>query len=145
MRTTVLLAMLPLALAGTLLPEPRSPYTGPRQSPIAAHADSFRERFEAVYPTHTFAQRWWPGDGVTFDQRWAPVELPGPVRVRTIQITKPPPEPPQEAVAAINTAVPLPEPRPTVQAKPRPIRVANICEKHGLRKVETGRTWRCRR
>jgi hypothetical protein len=141
MRTTILLAMLPLALAGTLLPEPRSPYTGVKTPTIAAHAGE----------VHTFAERWWPGDGsfaaepLTFEQRWAPVEQTWGRRVKTISIRQTAPEPSQEAVAAINTAVPLPEPRPTVQAKPRPIRVANICEKHGLRKVETGRTWRCRR
>jgi len=151
MRPALLLAMIPLALMGTLTPEPRSPWTGPTRSPIAAQAGE----------VNTFAERWWPGDGsfapqpLTFEQRWEPVEQAWGRRVKTITITKPPPEPSQEAVAAINNAVPLPRERPesvplssipgSTHAKPRPIRVADICAKHGLRKVETGRTWRCRK
>ena len=141
MKPVLLLAMIPLALMGTLTPEPRSPWTGPSQSPIAAQAGE----------VNTFAERWWPGDGsfapnpLTFEQRWEPVERAWGRRVKTITITKPPPEPPQEAVAAINNAVPLPPERPIVQAKPRPTRVADICTKHGLRKVTEGRTWRCRK
>jgi hypothetical protein len=142
MKHAIWLAMIPLAILGTLTPEPRSPYTGPRQSPIAAQAQE----------VNTFEERWWPGDGsfapnpLTFEQRWAPVEQAWGRRVKTITITKPPPEPSQEAVAAINTAVPLPELRSrSMVAKPRPIRVADICTKHGMRKVETGRTWRCKK
>lgn len=154
-----LLALIPLALAATFLPEPKSPYVGPKVPP-AAQADSFKQRFEPVYPRHTFAERWWPGDGsfapdpLTFEQRWAPVEQTWGRRVKTISITKPPPEPPHEAVAAINTAVPLPVARPGTGgnpppaaggSRPRPIRVADICTRHGMRKVETGRTWRCKK
>jgi len=154
MKHAIWLAMIPLAILGTLTPEPRSPYTGPRQSPIAAQAQE----------VNTFEERWWPGDGsfapnpLTFEQRWEPVEQAWGRRVKTITITKPPPEPSQEAVAAINNAVPLPRPRSgqgensaesngvsSLRPKPRPIRVADICAKHGMRKVETGRTWRCRR
>jgi hypothetical protein len=129
---------------GTLTPEPRSPWTGPSQSPIAAQAGE----------VNTFEERWWPGDGsfapnpLTFEQRWAPVEQAWGRRVKTITITKPPPEPPQEAVAAINTAVPLPEPRSRAMvAKPRPIRVADICTRHGMVKQVTngGRSWKCRK
>ena len=121
MRTSVLLAMIPLALAATFLPEPPSPYTGP-QLPPAAQADTFRQRFEPAYPSHTFVERWWPGDAsfapepLSFEQRWAPVEQTWGRRVRTIPITKPPPEPSQEALEAIATAVPLPRERPAYEA-----------------------------
>jgi len=144
MKHAIWLAMIPLALMGTLTPEPRSPWTGPSQSPIAAQAGE----------VNTFEERWWPGDGsfapnpLTFEQRWAPVEQAWGRRVKTITITKPPPEPPQEAVAAINTAVPLPEPRSRAMvAKPRPIRVADICTRHGMVKQVTngGRSWKCRK
>jgi len=163
--------MIPLALAATFLPEPRSPYTGPAKpqtaSPIAVQADTFSQRFEPVYPNHTFAERWWPGDGglertvierwrpdpepepLTFEQRWAPVEQTWGRRVRTIPIVQPPPEPRQEALEAIATAVPLPRERavPPPRPKPRPTRVADICSKHGMHKQITngGRSWRCRR
>jgi len=153
MKPVLLLAMIPLALMGTLTPEPRSPWTGVKTPTIAAQAQE----------VNTFEERWWPGDGsfapnpLTFEQRWAPVEQAWGRRVKTITITRPPPEPPQEAVAAINNAVPLPQARSghgenstenrnfLPKAKPRPIRVADICAKHGMRKVETGRTWRCRK
>lgn len=155
-RPALLLAMFPLALMGTLAPEPRSPWTGPSQSPIAASAASAAE-------VNTFAERWWPGDGsfapqpLTFEQRWEPVEQAWGRRVKTITITKPPPEPSQEAVAAINNAVPLPRERPesvplsqipgSTHAKPRPIRVADICARHGMVKQVTnnGRSWKCRK
>ena len=153
MKPVLLLAMIPLALMGTLTPEPRSPWTGVKTPTIAAQAQE----------VNTFEERWWPGDGsfapnpLTFEQRWAPVEQAWGRRVKTITITRPPPEPPQEAVAAINNAVPLPQARSghgenstenrnfLPKAKPRPTRVADICAKHGMRKVETGRTWRCRK
>ena len=152
MKHAIWLAMIPLAILGTLTPEPRSPYTGPRQSPIAAQAQE----------VNTFEERWWPGDGsfaaqpLTFEQRWAPVEQAWGRRVKTITITKPP-EPSQEAVAAINTAVPLPQARPkggenppVVSGgirKPRPIRVADLCTRHGMVKQVTnnGRSWKCRK
>jgi len=153
MKPVLLLAMIPLALMGTLTPEPRSPWTGVKTPTCAALSQE----------VNTFEERWWPGDGsfapnpLTFEQRWAPVEQAWGRRVKTITITRPPPEPPQEAVAAINNAVPLPQARSghgenstenrnfLPKAKPRPIRVADICAKHGMRKVETGRTWRCRK
>jgi len=153
MKPALLLAMIPLAILGTLTPEPRSPWTGGKTPTIAAQAGE----------VNTFEERWWPGDGsfapnpLTFEQRWEPVEQAWGRRVKTITITKPPPEPSQEAVAAINNAVPLPQARPghgenstenrnfLPKAKPRPTRVADICAKHGMRKVETGRTWRCRK
>ena len=159
MKPALLLAMIPLALMGTLTPEPRSPWTGVKSPAISAIAARAGE-------VNTFAERWWPGDGsfapnpLTFEQRWEPVEQAWGRRVKTITITRPPPEPSQEAVAAINNAVPLPEPKPNSvsgktnsvsgkpnSVKPRPIRVADICAKHGLRKVETnsGRSWKCRK
>jgi len=158
MKPALLLAMIPLALMGTLTPEPRSPWTGikyPAISTIAARADE----------VNTFEERWWPGDGsfaaqpLTFEQRWEPVEQAWGRRVKTITITKPPPEPSQEAVAAINNAVPLPQARPghgenstenrnfLPKAKPRPIRVADLCSRHGMVKQVTnnGRSWKCRK
>ena len=155
MKHAIWLAMIPLALMGTLTPEPRSPWTGPSQSPIAAQAQE----------VNTFEERWWPGDGsfapnpLTFEQRWAPVEQAWGRRVKTITITKPPPEPPQDAVVAINNAVPLPQARPRGETppaaeggshpkvKPRPIHVADICAKHGMVKQVTnnGRSWKCRK
>jgi len=156
MKPALLLAMIPLALMGTLTPEPRSPWTGikyPAISTIAARADE----------VNTFEERWWPGDGsfapnpLTFEQRWEPVEQAWGRRVKTITITKPPPEPSYEAAAAINAAVPLPRERPesvplsqipgSTHAKPRPIRVADICARHGMVKQVTnnGRSWRCKK
>ena len=111
MKPALLLAMIPLALMGTLTPEPRSPWTGPTQSPIAAQAGE----------VHTFVERWWPGDAsfapepLTFEQRWAPVEQTWGRRVRTILIVKPPPGPSQEALEAIATAAPLPRERPAYE------------------------------
>ena len=154
MKPALLLAMIPLALMGTLTPEPRSPWTGPTQSPIAAQAGE----------VHTFVERWWPGDAsfapepLTFEQRWAPVEQTWGRRVRTILIVKPPPGPSQEALEAIATAAPLPRERPAYETplasmpgsarpKPRPIRVADICARHGMHKQVTngGKSWRCRK
>jgi len=153
-KPALLLAMIPLALMGTLTPEPRSPWTGPTQSPIAAQAGE----------VHTFVERWWPGDAsfapepLTFEQRWAPVEQTWGRRVRTILIVKPPPGPSQEALEAIATAAPLPRERPAYETplasmpgsarpKPRPIRVADICARHGMHKQVTngGKSWRCRK
>ena len=154
MKPALLLAMIPLALMGTLTPEPRSPWTGPTQSPIAAQAGE----------VHTFVERWWPGDAsfapepLTFEQRWAPVEQTWGRRVRTIPITKSPPGASQEALEAIATAAPLPRERPAYETplanmpgsarpRPRPIRVADICARHGMHKQITngGKSWRCRK
>ena len=163
MKAAVILCMIPLALAATFLPEPPSPYVGPKIPP-AAQADTFRQRFEPAYPSHTFVERWWPGDAsfapepLSFEQRWAPVEQTWGRRVRTIPITKSPPGASQEALEAIATAVPLPRERPAYEAplanmpgsarpKPRPIRVADICAQHGMHKQITngGKSWRCRK
>ena len=153
MKPALLLAMIPLAILGTLTPEPRSPWTGGKTPTIAAQAGE----------VNTFEERWWPGDGsfapnpLTFEQRWEPVEQAWGRRVKTITITKPPPEPSYEAAAAINAAVPLPRERPesvplsqipgSTHAKPRPIRVADICARHGMVKQVTnnGRSWRCKK
>ena len=77
MKTATLLAMLPLALAGTLLPEPKSPYTGVKKPFIAAQADNVQTNgSNSVYPVHTFEQRWWPWRGLTFDEGWWPTIKP---------------------------------------------------------------------
>jgi hypothetical protein len=151
MRASVILAMIPLGIATTFLP--RWP------DPQPAQAETFVQRFEAVYPKHTFEERWWPGEGLPFDQHWQPpqpgkgpaieqgsppVDLLAPKVVRTIRITRDAVELPQE-VAAVPEVVPLPEPRPSVRFKPRPIRVADICQRHGMHRVDYGKRWRCRK
>jgi len=142
MKATIILAMIPLGIAATFLP--RWP------DPQPAVAETFVQRFEAVYPKHTFEERWWPGEGLPLPQASPPVDLLAPKVIRTIRITKDAVEPPQE-VAAVPEVVPLPEPRPkieprpVVKIKPRPIRVADICTRHGMHRVDYGRTWRCRR
>jgi hypothetical protein len=148
MRAAVILAMIPLGIAATFLP--RWP------DPQPAVAETFVQRFEAVYPKHTFEQRWWPGEGLPLPQASLQNDLLAPKVIRTIRITKADVEPPQE-VSAVAEVVPLPEPRPKganpsagiggspPKFKPRPTRVADICQRHGMHRVDYGKTWRCRR
>jgi hypothetical protein len=136
MRATVILAMIPLGIATAFLP--RWP------DPQPAVAETFVQRFEAVYPKHTFEERWWPGEGLPLPQASPPVDLLAPKVIRTIRITKDAVEPPQE-VSAVPEVVPLPEPWPAIRLKPRSIRVADICQRHGMHRVDYGRTWRCRK
>ena len=44
-------------------------------------------------------------------------------------------------------AAPLPTPEPvkTAEAKPATRPKADVCQRHGMRKVVTGKSWRCRR
>ena len=158
MRATIILAMIPLGVATAFLP--RWP------DPRPAVAETFVQRFEAVYPKHTFEERWWPGEGLPLPQASPPVDLLAPKVIRTIRITKDAVEPPQEVsgrsagegagpaaggarpsgVARANTEIEgRTVPSPVLRIKPRPIRVADICTRHGMHRVDYGRTWRCRR
>jgi hypothetical protein len=134
MRASVILAMIPLGIATTFLP--RWP------DPQPAQAETFVQRFEAVYPKHTFEERWQPVEALLEAQGSPPVDLLAPRVVRTIRITKDAVEPPRE-VAAVPEAAHLPEHRPKI--KPRPIRVADICQRHGMHRVDYGKRWRCRK
>jgi hypothetical protein len=144
MKAAIILAMLPVGIASSLLQRPEP---APVLSPQPVQVDTFKQRFEGSYPVHTFKERWWPGEGLPFDQRWAPVREIQPTVVRTITITKPPPAPAQEVVAAEPEPEPIPLPprRPALRGKPRPTRVADICQRHGMHRVDYGRTWRCRK
>jgi hypothetical protein len=163
MKATVILAMIPLGIAATFLP--RWP------DPQPAVAETFVQRFEAVYPKHTFEERWWPGEGLPLPQASPPVDLLAPKVIRTIRITKDAVEPPQEVAE-----VPLPRERPppdnsdivdrimgnvvgsrgdladmerapVPRTRHRPNRVADICQRHGMHKQVTrgGKSWRCQR
>lgn len=68
----------------------------------------------------------------TFNDRWSALPVP-------IHMVK---------VASKEEVLPLPPDSPhiTAKRKSRSIsRVANLCERHGLRKVHYGKRWRCRR
>ena len=45
--------------------------------------------------------------------------------------------------AMIAQEIPLPPPRPEIKLKPRSS--SDLCARHGLRKVSSGRRWRCKR
>jgi len=137
MKATVILAMIPLGLATAFLPR------GPDPQP--AKAETFKQRFEAVYPKHTFEERWWPGEGLPDAQGSPPVDLLAPKVVRTIRITKDAVAPPQEVEPVAEAPLPVPRPHTTIKPKVRPIRVADICARHGMHRVDYGRTWRCRK
>lgn len=118
-------------------------------------------------PPFKFEARWEPVKEIpkprelTFEERWEPVrQLPQMLRqennliepriipVRTISIRK------EDVVPAVHVEqvevaaaeeIPLPVPRP--QPRVRSIRKAqlDICQRHGMHRVDYGRRWRCRR
>jgi len=137
MKATVILAMIPLGIAATFLP--RWP------DPQPAQAETFAQRFETVYPKHTFEERWQPVEALLEAQRSPPVDSLAPKVVRTIRITKDALEPPQEVEPVAEAPLPVPRPHTTIKPKVRPIRVADICARHGMHRVDYGRTWRCRK
>jgi hypothetical protein len=148
MKATVILAMIPLGLATAFLP--RWP------DPQPAKAETFKQRFEPVHPMHTFEERWQPVEALLEAQRSPPVDLLAPKVVRTIRITKDAVAPPQtdnsDIVDNIMSNVvgsrgDLADMKraPVLRPKPRPIRVADICARHGMHRVDYGRTWRCRK
>lgn len=102
-----------------------------------------------------------PAQGLTFQQRWEPVQplldlpplpLPPPKVNRELKTDKE--DPPRvitirtisiraaEPVQSVETVDPAP-----VAPKARTIRRASLdlCQRHGMHKVHYGRTWRCRR
>jgi len=126
-------------------------------SPRKAKADPKAEtKADPVPPPATFNERWWPGEGLPPVQRSPYSDYPLVKVVKTLRVTPAPPEPPVEVLPepvapppARSAAVqPVEDPPPEVKprkVKPRPTRVADICTRHGMRKVDYGRTWRCRR
>lgn len=121
-------------------------------------------------PELSFEQRWVPVKQLpapqetyerplTFEERWEPVKrlplmllqdkseelVPRVIPVRTITIRPVIPAVHVETAEQDVAEVPLPQPRPKI--KPRPIRVADICTRHGMHKQVTrgGKSWRCRR
>jgi hypothetical protein len=100
-------------------------------------------------PVDAFADRWWPGEGyptepLTFEERWAPVELLLAKRVRVIPITmvRVAAAEPVRAIAEAIKDPPVPRERPAIPA-PAPMR--DVCSRHGMHRVDYGKTWRCRR
>jgi len=49
------------------------------------------------------------------------------------------------AQAAMPLVYPPPEPEPVKVAAVKPVARPDVCRRHGMRKVVTGRSWRCRR
>ena len=94
----------------------------------AYRGDPVPERIVRVEIIHTFEQRWEPvWQLLTPEERlWLHPTTAAPARL-----------PVASAVVLEPTA---PAPRARIAD-----RVSNVCTRHGLRKVETGRTWRCRR
>ena len=84
MRAAIILAMIPLGIATAFLPR----WPDPQPAVAGVRQDSFMARFEAVYPKHTFEERWWPGEGLPLPQASPPVDLLAPKVIRTIRITK---------------------------------------------------------
>jgi hypothetical protein len=99
-------------------------------------------------PVDTFNDRWWPAEGfptepLTFEDRWAPVELLLAKRVRVVPIVmmRVATSEPVRAIAEAIKDPPVPRERPAVQAAP----VRDVCSRHGMHRVDYGKTWRCRR
>jgi hypothetical protein len=121
----ILLGVLPAVLfAGLFAVSPLA-----RTRPAVEKQATYREQ---VHPD-TFAARY--GD------RLMPMEH----RVRTIVITRelplPTPQPNSQAAADLP---PAPSPAPAVRRIVRKVSL-DICQRHKMRKVHYGRTWRCRR
>jgi hypothetical protein len=66
-------------------------------------------------------------------------------RIATAMPTSPVPEEPSHAVSTPETAAPDPSPAEAVDPRRYRRHYTNICEAHGMRKVEInhGRSWRC--
>ena len=66
-------------------------------------------------------------------------------RIATVMPTSPVPEEPSHAVSTPETAAPDPSSAEAVDPRRYRRHYANICEAHGMRKVEInhGRSWRC--
>jgi len=75
-------------------------------------------------------------DDSTFRRRWSPIaDMPAAIEVRHVDRT-----PLVADSAGTVSAVTLPSRR----LRSRPVRL-DICQRHNMRKVNYGRTWRCRR
>jgi hypothetical protein len=93
----------------------------------------------------TFNDRWWPAEGfptepLSFEDRWAPVELLLAKRVRVIPITmvRVAAAEPVRAIAEAIKDVPVPKERPVIPAR-------DVCSRHKMHRVDYGSRWRCRR
>ena len=116
-------------------------------------------------PALTFEQRWEPVKQLppmidksprelTFEERWEPVRrlpqmlnyereefAPRIIPVRTIPIR---PEPVR--LASVEPVAPVVQKVVTETRKvSKRVAVLDICQRHGMRKVHYGRTWRCRK
>jgi len=140
----VLFVMIAFGTVSTLWPGPKASGDQWTQS------DQNRDKFGRVWPKHTFDERWWPGEGLPFQQPSPSSDFSLVRVVKTIRITPAPPEPPQEVQPVLRQAVwqdtveveekSAPPPRRTVRKAS-----LDICARHRMRKVHYGRTWRCRR
>jgi hypothetical protein len=138
----VLFVMIMLATVSTFWPGPRAS----SQSQQWTASDENRDKFGRVWPKHTFEERWWPGEGLPLTQPSPYSDYPLIKVVKTVRITPPLPEPPPQVQTAVwhePAEIPARVTRPTI--KPRPTRVADICARHGMRRVDYGKRWRCRR
>jgi hypothetical protein len=139
----VLFVMIMLGTVSTFWPGPKA------QSQAWTQSDIERDGFKRAYPVHTFEERWWPGEGLPVEQPKPYSDYPLIKVVKTVRITPPLPEPPvmqpeiRTAVWHEPAEIPARVTRPAV--KPRPTRVADICARHGMRRVDYGKRWRCRR
>jgi hypothetical protein len=138
----VLFVMIALATVSTFWPGLKAQ----SQSQQWTQSDENRDKFGRVWPRHTFEERWWPGEGLPIEQPSPYSDYPLIKVVKTVRITPPLPEPPPAVQQAVWHEPAAPARETTApKVKLRPTRVADICSRHGMRRVDYGRRWRCRR
>ena len=100
---------------------------------FAMHDDDLEPKPIRVIPISTAA---------SLNQPTTPAVL---TRIATAMPTAPVPEEPSHAVSTAETAVPDPSPAEAVDPPRYHRHYSDICEAHGMRKIEInhGRSWRC--
>ena len=126
MKYTLALAMIPMVLA----------WAAHKPAPVIFSAPEIAVK--NITPENITARR--ADVESSFKLRWANVaDMPPTIEVRHRELA---------SNAGVAAEPPLPPPRQTVQTVQTVRRVAlrsDICTRHGMRKVNYGKRWRCRR
>jgi hypothetical protein len=91
-------------------------------------------------PGEPFAARW----DYAFSELTAVSIARADIVPRAVKTDRIIPDPPKSQEKFDDVVLVAPPPAPVV-FRPKPKPVKNVCAKHGMRKVTTGSTWRCRK